>query len=58
LFERILHEVLTPAVGWVPPPAQAAQGPSMASGISSDGTPTALGSSAGASLPSEYRISS
>jgi len=46
-------QVPTPAVGWVPPPAQAAQSPSMALGTSRDGAPTALGSSAGASLPSE-----
>jgi len=31
-----------PSMGWLPP-AQAAQGPSMASGTSRDGAPTALG---------------
>ena len=30
-------------MGWVPPPAQAAQGPSMALSTSRDGAPTALG---------------
>lgn len=29
----------TPAVGWLPPPAQAAQGPSMAWGTPRDGHP-------------------
>ena len=42
----------TPAVGWLPPPAQAAQSPSMALGTSRDGAPTAPGSSASTSLPS------
>ena len=36
------HPVPPPAMGWVPPPAQAAQGPSMALGTSRDGAPTAL----------------
>ena len=31
----------TPAVGWVPPPAQAAQGPSMTLGTCRDGAPMA-----------------
>ena len=37
-------------------PSSAAQGPSMASGTSRDGAPTALGSTARASVPSEQRI--
>ena len=44
------HQVPTPAVGWVPPPAQAAQGPSMALGTSRDGAPTALWAAAPAFL--------
>jgi len=39
-----------PATCWLPP-AQAAQGPAMASGTCRDGAPTALGSSAGAAPP-------
>jgi len=33
----------TPALGWLPPPAQAAQGPSMAWSSIGDGAPTVLG---------------
>jgi len=53
------HPVPTP-LPWAgcPPPAHAAQGPSVVLSTSRDGAPTALGSSAGASPPSEARISS
>lgn len=42
-----------PAIGWVPPHTQAAQGLSMALETSKDGALTVLGSSARASLPCE-----
>ena len=47
------HSPTTPPLCGLTAPHQAAQGPSVASGTSKDGVPTALGSSASTSPPTE-----